>query len=104
MPATNNRFLSFIESMNGEFEPIDAEFPNPAIKTIENFAIISLSNMILNSSIPLLSDNAMITPIAYNTIENIPADPTERSFIALRFFSFVPLVIKPSAKSARPSV
>ena len=36
--------------------------------------------------------------------ENIPADPTERSFMAFRFFSFVPLVIKPSAKSARPSV
>ena len=47
---------------------------------------------------------AMIAPTTYNTTETIPAEPVERSFIALHFFSFVPLVIRPSAKSANPSV
>ena len=46
----------------------------------------------------------MIAPAIYNTTETIPADPVERSFMALRFFSFDPLVIRPSAKSANPSV
>ncbi len=46
----------------------------------------------------------MTIPTRYNTIETIPAEPVETSFIACNFFSFLPFVINPSAKSPRPSV
>ena len=48
--AAANRYLSFIICMNGEFEPTAAEFPRLAIRTIENFAKISLRRIILNNS------------------------------------------------------
>ena len=89
--------------MKDEFEPTDAEFPKLAIKTIENFAKISLIKIALNKSNPVVSEIVTTNPIRYKTSETTHAEPVERSFIALSFFSLVPFTIKPSAKSAKPS-
>ena len=44
-PATANLLLSFMICMNGELEPVTADFPILAINTIENLARISLSKI-----------------------------------------------------------
>ncbi len=95
--------MSFIIFIKGEFEPNDAEFPKLAIKTIENFAKISLIKIALNKSNPVVSEIAITNPIKYKTIATTPAEPVERSFIAFSFFCLFPFTIRPSAKSAKPS-
>ena len=64
---------------------------------------ISLIKIALNKSNPLVSEIAITKPIRYKTIATTPAEPVERSFIALSFFSLLPFTIRPSAKSAKPS-
>jgi len=103
MNAAASFFLSFIIFTKGEFEPSEAEFPKLAISTMENFAKISLIRIALNKSNPLVREIVIIKPIRYKTIATIPAEPVERSFIALSFLSLLPFTISPSAKSAKPS-
>jgi len=78
MPATASLFLSFIICVKGELEPTAADCPMLAIKTIENLAKISLSNIAWNNAKPLVNDRAIIAPITYNTTETIPAEPVDR--------------------------
>ena len=47
--VTASFFRFFIISTNGEFEPREADFPILAIKTIENFATISLRKIAKNN-------------------------------------------------------
>ena len=51
----------------------------------------------------VVSEIVTTSPIRYKIIATTPADPVERSFIALSFFSLLPFTIRPSAKSAKPS-
>ena len=64
--ASINFLLSFIICTKDEFDPTEAEFPKLAIKTIENFAKISLIKIALNKSNPVVSEIVTIIDIYNN--------------------------------------